>query len=255
MRDGDPSPPGRGPEVALSARPRPARGDAGSGWVIETTVSPFHCLYQDALEFHKQSHLRLPRSEAEASRLARAALLLYLESSEALVHQAAVELARPELAELVTDPARPMPSMTAWALLPSLMGGTQGFDPSRPPWPQFAELLAIRASWRFPGPALLRRAYYHSPNRDGSYEPLEPHQIPPGLDVRPERLVLPRTGLPLDPYALRPRHLDTARGVLDQAIDALDRRLGGALTKDGRHRLEPVRLVHPDPSRTGGGGG
>ncbi|MGZ3486569.1 MAG: hypothetical protein ACXVBY_06850, partial [Isosphaeraceae bacterium] len=31
------------------------------GWVIETVVSPFHCLYQDALYFHTQS--RLAQSE------------------------------------------------------------------------------------------------------------------------------------------------------------------------------------------------
>src|SRR5271154_7058508 len=64
-------------------------------WVIETLVCPFHCLYQDALSFHTQS--RLARSESEASRIARAALLLYVSSAEALVHQAAVELGRPEL--------------------------------------------------------------------------------------------------------------------------------------------------------------
>lgn len=249
MRDGDPAPPGRGPEAAMSARHQHARGGEPPGWILETTVSPFHCLYQDALDFHKQSHLRLARSEAEASRLARAALLLYLESAESLVHQAAAELARPELAALVTDPTRPMPAISAWALLPALVGVASSSAPDAPPWPQFRELLALRAAWSFPGPAARRRAYYHSPRRDGSYEPLEPHQIPPGLALSPERLVQPLTGLPWDPYALRPRHLDTARSVLDQAIEALDRRLGGALTKDGRHRLEPVRLVHPDPSR------
>ena len=55
--------------------------------VIETVFSPFHCLYQDALFFHTQS--RLARSDSESSRLARAALLLYVSSAEALVHQAA----------------------------------------------------------------------------------------------------------------------------------------------------------------------
>ena len=63
--------------------------------MIETVISPFHCLYQDALAFHTQS--RLARSDSEASRLARAAFLLYVSSAEALVHQAAAELGRPEL--------------------------------------------------------------------------------------------------------------------------------------------------------------
>jgi multidrug efflux pump subunit AcrB len=44
-------------------------------------------------------------------------------------------------------------------------------------------------------------------------------------------------------------HLDTACGILDSAIEALDRRLGGALTRDQHHRREPIRLIHPDPER------
>ena len=34
----------------------------------------------------------------------------------------------------------------------------------------------------------------------------------------PDRLTFPRTGLPRDPYALRPRHLDTARSKGDVLI-------------------------------------
>jgi hypothetical protein len=214
--------------------------------VIETVVSPFHCLYQDALYFHTQSQLRLPRSEAEASRLARAAFLLYLSSAEALVHQAAAELARPELAHLLTDPARPLPLGEAWRLLPALLGEgpAGGHDTESPPWPQFGELLSLRASWAYPGPPVDRRAYYRATGPD-SYEPLEPHQVPRGSGIAAGHLVYPRTGLPRDPYALRPRHLDATRSILDAAIDALDRRLGGALTRDGRHRREPVRVVSP----------
>ncbi len=255
MRPGDPGAgSGDGPDLAISGRPRriepgrPGMGNgvtAAPGWVIETTVSPFHCLYQDALEFHKQSHLRLPRSEAEASRLARAAFLLYLASADALIGQAAAELASPALAGLLTNPGRPTNGLEAWGLLPAIVGegATSGFDPEKPPWAALSELLALRDSWAHPGPAAERRAYYHSPHRDGNYEPLEPHQVPPGLGIAADRLVQPRTGLPTDPYALRPKHLDTTRSVLDQAIEALDKRLGGALTKDARHRREPVRSI------------
>jgi hypothetical protein len=222
--------------------------DSGpAGWVIETVVSPFHCLYQDALFFHTESHVRLSRSEPEASRFARAALVLYLASAEALVHQAAAELARPELAHLAVDPGRPLPLADAWRLLPAIVavGPASGGDPEAPPWPQFAELLELRRAWSYPGEAAERRAYYRSAQKDAAYEPLEPHQIPPGLGLEPSRLQYPLTGLPRDPYALRPRHLDTARGILDAAIEALDRRLAGALTRDLRHRREPVSVVHP----------
>lgn len=224
----------------------PVDAAANAGWVIETVVSPFQCLYQDALHFHTQS--RLARSESEASRLARAALLLYVSSAEALVHQAADELGRPELRGLLADSNRPLPLFEVWRLLPAIVAQTglpaRAFDPELPPWPQFAELLLLRTSWAYPGPAAGRRAFYRSAHRDGDYEPLEAHQAPANLG-RAAQLAYPRTGLPRDPYALRPRHLDTARGVLDASIEALDGCMGGALTKGQRHRREPVRVVHP----------
>jgi len=247
MRPGEPE-----RSTSRPNEPTPANGDASApgagGWVIETVVSPFHCLYQDALFFHTESHLRLPRSESEASRLARAALMLYLASAEALVHQAAVELGRPELAHLVADSRRPLRLADAWRLLPAIVAATPasaGVDLDAPPWPQFAELLALRTSWVYPGPSAQRRAYYQSSRKDSDYEPLDTHRIPTGLEVSADDIQYPRTGLPRDPYALRPRHLDTARGILDAAIAALDRQLGGALMSDLRHRREPVRPVWP----------
>ena len=230
-----------------TAEPTSPLDPDSSGWVIETVISPFHCLYQDALHFHTQSHLRLSRSESEASRLARAALLLYLDSAEALVHQAAVEMGRPELLVLVADPSRPLPLTEAWRLLPAIVneGPSGPFKPESAPWPQFAELLTLRASWIYPGPPSSRKVYYRSSRRDGDYEPLPFHLAPAHLGLSPDRLLFPKTGLPRDPYALRPKHLDTARGVLDAAIAALDQRLGGALTQDFRHRKEPTKRVHP----------
>ncbi len=217
--------------------------------VIETIVSPFHCLYNDALSFHTQS--RLARSDAEASRLARASLLLYVSSAEALVHQAAVELGRPDLRGLLSDPSRPMPLAEAWRLLPAIVAEPEGpastrpFDPETPPWPQFVELLKLRTSWSYPGAAAERRAYYLAEGTEGNFEPLQVHQIPTQLrrTIGADRLHFPRTGLPRDPYSLRPRHLDTARGVLDAAIEALDRRMGGALCRGQRHRREPIRVI------------
>ena len=219
--------------------------------VIETIVSPFHCLYNDALSFHTQS--RLARSDAEASRLARASLLLYVSSAEALVHQAAEELGRPELRGLLADPSRPLPLAEAWRLLPAIIvepdgpGATRPFDLESPPWPQFVELLMLRTSWCYPGPPSSRRAYYMAETPEGEFEPLQPHQVPSQLrrTIAADRLHFPKTGFPRDPYSLRPRHLDTARGVLDASIEALDRRMGGALCRGQRHRREPIRHLTP----------
>ena len=111
--------------------------------MIETVISPFHCLYQDALAFHTQS--RLARSESEASRLARAALLLYVSSAEALVHQAAADLGRPELCSMLVDPSRPIPLYEAWRLLPAIAG-----EPGSHPQPFDPEVAAVAAVRRAP---------------------------------------------------------------------------------------------------------
>lgn len=247
------STPGQAPRQGAESSPDvddPAPADPDDVRVIETVFSPFHCLYQDALHFHTQS--RLAQSEGEAARLSRAALLLYIASAEALVRQAAVELGRPELRGLLADPSRPLPLAEAWRLLPAIIdepgATTRSFDPESPPWPQFTELLMLETSWVYPGPPASRRAYYRS-SQGSDFEPMEPHHVPPALKraLRTEILTYPRTGLPRDPYALRPRHLDTARGILDAAIEALDRRMGGLLCQGHRHRREPVHVVYPPP--------
>ena len=210
--------------------------------IIETEVNPFHCLYQDALYFHTQSHLALGRSETEASRLARAALLFYVSSSEAFVHQAAIELGHADLFGLIADPTRPIPLFEAWRFLPAIMGVSgNSQDIEQPPWPQFAELLNLRESWAYPGIPSSRKAYYRGVS--SGFDPLEPHQVPKGLDLSREDLAYPKTGLPRDPYSLRPRHLDTVRGIVDSSIASLDHRVGGALTRDNRHRREVTRFL------------
>ncbi len=227
-------------------RARQAGGPGPIPSILVTEVNPFHCLYQDALEFHSQSRLILARSESASSRLARAALLLYVASAEALVHQAAAELGRPELAKMIADPTRPLPLLDAWRLLPAIVGQAR--------WPGRATRIrplgpSSPNCWRsgLPGVSGTRRAIVGlTIGRRGSgadFEPLQPHQVQGGVGISADALHFPKTGLPRDPYALRPHHLDAARGILDAAIAALDRRLDGALTRDNRHRREPTRFL------------
>ncbi len=234
-------------EPARDQNPRPA-AELDLGSIIETIVSPFHCLYQDALHFHTQS--RLSRSVAEAGRQARASFLLYIASAEALARQAARELAKGEPRTLLTDPARPLSLLDVWRTLPGIAAPNappRRHDPLTAPWPQFAELIALHQSWTNPGPNDERAAYYRSDGPGSDFEPVDHRSLPEPLAplVDPSRLVFPRTGLPRDPYALRSRHLDTVRGVLDAAIDDLDLRMDGALTRGRRHRQEPVRMIYP----------
>ncbi len=187
------------------------------GWVIETVFSPFHCLYQDALFFHTQS--RLAKSDAEASRLARAALLLYISAAESLVHQAAEELGRHELRGLIADPSRPLPLAEAWRLLPAIAaepGSPTGpFDPETPPWPQFAELLMLRTSWAYPGsPGVAARLLPLLPPRRrlralaAAPGPLRPeeHRGPRSARVPAHRIAPRSLCPPPPPRGRRPRH-------------------------------------------------
>ena len=231
MEEDNPGPPTArrpGPDPVTDRRTRSGNGTAAAsrlgegapGWIIETVVSPFHCLYQDALHFHTQSQLWLVRSEAEASRLARAALLLYLSSAEALVHQAAQELGRPELTPLLADPNRPLPLADAWRLLPAIVAGGPGpagpFDPELPPWPQFAELLGVADDLGLPGssaspPRLLPRP---APRRrlraDGAAPgPARPGPAPRALDLPPDRTA----ARPLRPAAPPPRRRPRASSM------------------------------------------
>ncbi len=174
---------GDGSEPGTGEGPGGRGGDpVNPGWVIETVFSPFHCLYQDALSFHTQS--RLARSDADASRLARAALLLYISAAEALVHQAAEELGRHELRSLIADPSRPLPLEEACRLLPAIAAEpgtpTGPFDHEAAPVAPVHRAAELRNSWAYPGASPSRRAYYRSPRRDGDYEPLQPHQVPDG---------------------------------------------------------------------------
>ena len=115
--------------------------------MIETVVSPFHCLYQDALYFHTESKLALGRSESEASRLARRRCCSISPRLRRWSTSRRRSSGQPELAGLLADPRRPIPLQDVWRLLPAaimvraVIHSAAVFDPESPPWPQFAELL------------------------------------------------------------------------------------------------------------------
>ena len=165
------------------------------GWVIETVVSPFHCLYQDALHFHTQSQPGAVGGRGEPAGTGGAAALL--SSAEALVHQAAVELGRPELAELAADPPPPAPGRCLAA--PARDRGRPGVHPPYDPGPPLAPVrraAGARTSWAYPGPPRPDGPITARPGGRG-YEPLEPHQVPPALAVPPtERSPYPAPACP-----------------------------------------------------------
>ena len=164
------------------------------------------------------------------------------------MHQAAAELGRPELVAIVADPARPLPAgrrLAAPARDRLRQPGRRRSTPRSPPGPSSPScwpcgLLVLSRPGPDP-PGLLPlaprdvglRAARAAP---GPARPRPAARPPPPTPGPASRATPTRSG---------PRHLDTARGVLDAAIEALDRRLGGALTRDQRHRNEPVRLIHP----------
>ena len=184
------------------------------------------------------------RSEAEASRFARASLMLYLASAEALVHQAAAELGHPDLARLVCDPHRPLPLADAWGLLPAVMPGIR--SPSTTPAPRPGP--SSPNSWPCappgPTPAANRPAALLPPApRFGRLRAprTSPGPARPGPLARPPRLPPHRiTPRPLRPPPPTPRHHPQHPRLRHRRPQQT---AGWSLTRNGRHRREPVRVL------------
>ena len=170
------------------------------------------------------------------------------------MHQAAVELGQQELAPLIADPQRPVPLGEAWRLLP-------GARERRPGGSDATGATAVAAVRRIAGdPRRLGVSRHSSRAASGCIDRRDKtrpmNRCSPikrsGADLATDQLTYPRTGLPENPYALRPHHLDTAHGVLDAALESIDRRLSGALTRGQRPRREPVPVGACGRVRRGG---
>ena len=230
---------GRPRRAAGAQRPSPAGAAAGraAGWVIETVVSPFHCLYQDALHFHTQSRLAAAavreRGEPAGPRGAAA-----VPGRRRGAGPPGGRRARPPRADRPCSPTRaarsPWPTPGGSCRRSSPTGPPARSTRTRPPGRSSPSCWRLRTSWAYPGPAADRRAYYRSPRRDGDYEPLQPHQAPPGLGRpgRPPELPPDRPPpRPLRPAAPPPRH-----------------RPGRPRRRHRRPRPPPRRRPHPRPA-------
>ena len=226
----------------------PDENARAAGGVIETIVCPFHCLYQDALSFHTQS--RLARSESEASRFARAALLLYVWSERPWFGRPRASWAAPELRGILVDPDRPLPLLEAWRLLPAIAAepGAMCLHSSMTCRPGRSSPSCSRSEIHGPIPdprtehGLIMRA-----RPDSDYEPLQAHQVPDEL-----RAVIAPTALPFPSLACLAILTLFAHIISTLAAPSSMRRsrrsiarMGSALTQGKRHRREPVRVVSP----------
>ena len=123
------------------------------------------------------------------------------------------------------------------APLPALVndGPASPMQPEQPPWPQFAELLALRDAWAYPGGVrggriTDRHAKTRPMNRCFSIKC-------PRRSACSHQFTYPRTGLPRDPYALpllSSRHL--ARRARRGHGNPRSSTPGGARLRGERHR-------------------
>ena len=211
-------------------------------FVFRSFVNSFHYLYGDAEYFHQLA--REMEGRFEQYRLCRTAVLLYVLSLEGLINRAMDQFLPERLRDFFLDREEKFSLEDKWLLLPLLVSDGENVqsDRSRYPWSHFAELVRLRND--FVHPKHDRPAYYRAITAL-QWEPLPWRDMPKDLGVKETEVVYRQTHIPKDPYAVRPRHVDIAKKVVDDTVAELDRLLGGKLTKDNWHRVDQMTLIYP----------
>lgn len=217
---------------ALAAPPPPSPENP---WVVESAVNGYAYLNQDARRLHD---LALTAQGFDRTRFSRTAIILYVAALEGLINRATDFFLKPPLKGFFAGKGskeRVFSIEEKWRLLPMLLGKTEEFDTSDYPWTQFVELVRLRNDFLHPKSA--RKAYYRFFGH-GRMEPLTWNDVPRDLKqskaritdfIGQETLEYMSTSIPIDPYSIRPEHLDTAKRVCDAMVRRLDVLLDGRL--------------------------
>jgi hypothetical protein len=204
-------------------------------------VNSFHYLYEDASQLRE---LAKSAQNFERTQYCRTALLIYIISLEGLINRALDHFLPETIRNYLVERERKLSVEDKWLALPLLS------DPQNPrkinksvyPWSHFLELIQIRHD--FVHPKHERPAYYKL-KTTSTVEPLDWNDLPPDLDVKERDLVYRQTRIPRDPYSIMPEHLDMAKKVVDDTVDALDKLLDGKLTKDNWLRSDRLTVIYP----------
>jgi hypothetical protein len=115
-------------------------------------------------------------------------------------------------------------------------------------WSKFSELVELRDE--FVHPKHERPTYYEYLGA-GKLGDLDLKNIPEELNVEPKDLVFQQTQIPKDPYRITIPHVNTAKSVVDEMIDELDKFLGGAIKAGDWLRTDTLTLVYPPGAKLG----
>jgi hypothetical protein len=212
-----------------------------SAVVVKSFVNSFHYLYEDA---SKLSELARNATGFERTQYCRTALLIYIISLEGLINRALDHFLPEKVRDYLLERERKLSIEDKWLALPLLSDpqNPRNIDKSVYPWSHFLELIQIRDD--FVHPKHDRPAYYKL-TTTSSFEPLNWKDLPPGLNVKERDVVYRQTRISRDPYSVMPEHLDMAKKVVDDTVEALDRLLGGKLTNGNWLRSDTMTVIHP----------
>jgi len=211
-------------------------------FIFRNFVNSFHYLYQDAEYLYQIAQKPEMADNFEQVRLCRTALLLYIFCLEGLINRAIDHFLPGQLHDYFLEREDRFGIEDKWLLLPLVVSEKETFDKSRYPWSHFAELISIRNDFVHPKhdrPAYCRVIASHQ------WEPLPWNEIPKDLGVRETDVVYRQTQIPKDPYAIRPKHIDKAKRIVDDVVAELDRLLDGKILANDWLRSDEMTLIYP----------
>ena len=220
-------------------------------FIFQTFINSFYYLYDDAYKLHEMSKTWKAEPMFLRTQLFRTALLLYILSLEGLINRAMDHFLTGSVRDFFLDREEKFSLEDKWLLLPLFVPNSQGrtFDKGGYPWNHFAELVKLRNDYVHPKHD--RFAFYRVfANKTLNY--LQWNQLPQDLPhptrnrkLKEGDVVYPLTKIPKDPYTILPEHLDTARKVVDDMVNELDKLLNGKITENNWHITDQMKLVYP----------
>jgi len=214
-------------------------------YIFSTVVNSFHYLYSDAEHMLKLIRSLDESSDFDTVRLSRSAILLYIFSLEALINRAIAAFLPEKLMDFFIEREEKFPTADKWQLLPLLLDNdpSKKFDKSSYPWSHFVELVGLRNDYVHPKHD--RKAYYRVLTSH-QFKPLDWKEIPQDLYVSEDSIIYRQTRIPKDPYAVRPKHVEVVKKVIDDMISALDELMDGSLSKEDWLHSDQFSLVYPE---------
>jgi len=213
-------------------------------FIFQEYVNSFEHLYYDA-EFLYRLAKETSRDRAEAVRLCRTSILLYILSLEGLINRALFHFLPERFKSFILEKERYYSIEDKWRLLPLFASENDDFefDYSGYPWSHFVELIQIRNEFVHPKhdrPAFSKAITSHR------FENLSWKEIPEGSGIHETDVVFRQTRVPRNPRSIFTDDVEKVKRVVDDIIKELDRLLDGKITSDQWIVSNQLKLIYPE---------